>query len=175
MSDLEGVLRLQRANLRSALTDEEIQSQGFVTVTHSALVLQNLNAIERHIIAIDHGRVVAYLLAMTKQSRFEVPLLLPMFERFESVQYNGRPVADQEYMVVGQVCVAKEYRGQGILDKCYAAYKKCFESTYDFAITEIAHTNHRSLAAHKRVGFKEIDRYATGDGTQWCMVLWDWK
>jgi hypothetical protein len=33
-NDLEGILKLQKANLALSLTKEEIQNEGFVTVDH---------------------------------------------------------------------------------------------------------------------------------------------
>jgi hypothetical protein len=73
------------------------------------------------------------------------------------------------------VCVDKVYRGQGIFDQCYLAYEKFYEYKYDFAITEIATSNTRSLQAHKRIGFKEINSYFAPDKTEWVVVVWDWK
>ena len=76
--------------------------------------------------------------------------------------------------MVGQVCIDKAWRGLGVLDHCYAAYKEHYRSKYDFAITEIASRNVRSLKAHKRIGFKEINTYVS-DNTNWSVVLWDWE
>lgn len=173
-SDLKGILELQKANLPDALTPAEIQSQGFVTVVHSFNDLKKLNDIEKHIMAKDNNKVVAYLLAMTQQSKFDIPILISMFTMFEEVMYEGKPVSDYNYLVVGQVCVAKEYRGQGVLDKCYDAYKNHFIHKYDFAITEIDGRNLRSINAHKRIGFKEIYRY-TSAKREWSIVVWDWR
>ena len=78
-------------------------------------------------------------------------------------------------MVVGQVCVDKQYRGQGIFDQVYVTYKNYYLNKYDFAITEIANTNIRSLNAQKRIGFKEIHSYLAPDNTEWVVVVWDWK
>ena len=50
-----------------------------------------------------------------------------------------------------------------------------YSNKYDFAITEIAATNLRSLKAHRRIGFKEINTYLSPDKTEWVVVLWDWK
>lgn len=173
-AELEGILQLQKANLAQGLTQEEIQSQGFVTVHHSYEQLAQLNDIEQHLIAKDGELVIAYLLAMTAASRNYIPILIPLFETFDRVDYLGKKVSDYHYLVVGQVCVGKGYRGQGILDQAYAAYKEQFSPKYDFAITEIATKNPRSLNAHKRIGFKEIHRYVDPQQTEWVMVVWDW-
>ncbi|MEJ7914327.1 MAG: GNAT family N-acetyltransferase, partial [Chitinophagaceae bacterium] len=123
-SDLEGILALQKKNLPNILTPEEIRSQGFVTVMHSFIDLENLNNIENHVIARHQGVVIAYLLAMTRISGFDIPLLQPMFEMFSKVSFSDKKIAGFNYLVVGQVCVDKKFRGQGVLDSCYAYYKK---------------------------------------------------
>jgi L-amino acid N-acyltransferase YncA len=176
-SDLKGILSLQKENLAQGLTRDEIKSQGFVTVCHSYDQLKKMNDHENHVIAKDNDKVVAYVLAMTQHSRFDIPILLPMFEAFGAISYKGKKITDYNYLIVGQVCIDKAYRGQGLFDNCYAAYKKHFRQKYDFAITEIASTNLRSLNAHKRVGFQEVHSYMAPDSdkTQWIVVVWDWK
>ncbi len=169
------ILELQKNNLPQNLTDEQKATQGFVTVIHSFEILQKMNAIEESIIAKEDGHVIAYLLAMTTKSKDDVPVLIPMFNVFDNVRYNDRNISEYNYIVVGQVCVAKAWRGQGILDNCYAAYKRHFSSKYDFAITEILDTNKRSIQAHKRIGFHTVHSYPAAGGDQWKVVLWDWR
>lgn len=173
--DLHGILDLQKANLRVNLSDTEINSQGFVTVVHSFRELKELNDIEAHVIAKQQDKVIAYLLAMTSKSKKNIPVLVPMFEMFEQVRLGTKFIANYNFIVVGQVCVAKEYRGKGILAKAYSKYKEHFENKYDFAITEIDNANQRSLSAHKKIGFTEIHRYHSPDKTEWVIVVWDWK
>ena len=174
-ADLAGILQLQKENLPGALTKVEIQTQGFLTVKHSLELLKSLNDIEKHIIGKDGDKVVAYLLAMTKKSEKEIPVLFPLFEKFRKIQFKNKPVSDYNYLVVGQVCVHKSYRGQGILDNCYAAYRDYYKEKYTFAITEIANSNQRSQNAHKRIGFTEIHQYENDNGGKWNIVIWDWR
>lgn len=174
-SDLIGILTLQKANLAHVLSEKEIQSQGFVTVNHTYDLLKKLNDREKHIIAKDADRVVGYVLAMTSHSRFDIPILVPMFDEFDKITYKGKKVTEQNYIIVGQVCIDKQYRGQGLFDKCYAAYRDAYQQKYDFAITEIASANIRSLHAHKRVGFREVASYSDPNGMEWRVVVWDWK
>lgn len=173
--DLQGIISLQRKNLARNLNAQEIKEQGFVTVVHSLADLEKMNAIEQHVIAKRDDEVVAYLLAMTVASKNDIPVLIPMFEMFEQIMYNGKPVAAYNYIVVGQVCVDKNCRGQGVFDACYAKYKEEFQHKYDFAITEIATSNQRSINAHKRVGFSELHRYIAPDGEEWSIVGWGFK
>jgi L-amino acid N-acyltransferase YncA len=172
--DLQGILDLQLENHLTTLSAEEKESQGFVTVRHTYEQLEEMNTIAPHIIAKNENEVVGYILAMTKASRSLIPVLIPMFDQFDKVLYNGKSVSEYEYMVVGQVCVGKSQRGKGLFDQMYQAYQQAFQSSYDFAITEIALSNVRSLAAHHRVGFEIIHQFE--DETQaWAIVAWDWK
>ncbi|MDE1192767.1 MAG: GNAT family N-acetyltransferase [Arachidicoccus sp.] len=173
-ADLYGILELQKANLSSNLSPEEIQSQGFVTVIHTFEQLSKLNNVEKHIIAKSGDKVIAYILAMTQAASSDIPVLVPMFNEFNKINYKNNLIKDYDYIVVGQTCVDKEFRGQGIFDKCYDAYRNTYHKKYDFAITDIVKINARSLQAHKRKGFKEIKTF-TADNTEWVIVLWDWK
>ena len=173
--DLLGILRLQKRNLAKNLSVPEASSQGFVTVDHSFTDLKKLNDEEQHQVIKSGNAVVGYLLAMTKNSKDDIPVLVPMFELFDKIVYRGKPISVYEYMVVGQVCIDVNYRGKGLLDESYHAYKTRFSNQYDFAVTEVATANTRSLKAHQRVGFSEVHRYTDVAGTEWSIVLWEWR
>lgn len=172
--DLLGILELQRKNHSANLPAEEILAQGFITVLHSIENLRNLHDIQPHILCKHNGKVIAYLLTMTAKSKNEIPVLLPMFKIFETLIFRGKPISEYNYVVVGQVCIDKNYRGMGILDKCYSEYKLHLKNTYDFAITEISSRNSRSIRAHKRIGFTEIYKYASQNQEEWSVVVLDW-
>ena len=174
-SDLSGIIDLQKSNLAQNLTKTEMQRQGFLTVAHSLSTLKKMQAQERNIIIKDQNKIIGYLLAMTKKSRLDIPILIPMFEIFDKVQYNGKLVSEYNYIVVGQVCINKNNRGKGLLNNCYEIYKNYFKNKYDFAITEIATTNKRSINAHKRIGFEEIYKFKDFNSTEWSIVIWDWN
>jgi predicted GNAT superfamily acetyltransferase len=173
--ELQGILQLQQRNLAINLTPEEIQSQGFVTVSHSPEDLHRMHLIEPSIIAKENNEVIGYALAMTSASKNDIPILRPMFDMFEKTNYNDRPIASYNYIVIGQVCIDKKYRGMGVLDEMYKNYGSRFKDKYDFAITEIASKNPRSLNAHYRLGYKPIHSYVAPDGEEWVIVIWDWR
>ena len=173
--DFIGIQALQKANLPHNLTESEMESQGFVTVVHTVEDLKKLNAYEKHLVIKDNGLIVGYLLAMTKNSRNDIPVLIPMFHLFDTISYKGKLVSEYNYLVVGQVCIDKDYRGLGLMDKSYAAYKANFKNKYDFAITEISVNNIRSIKAHKRIGFVEINTYRDANNLDWRVVIWDWN
>ncbi|MFN3999293.1 N-acetyltransferase family protein [Algoriphagus sp.] len=173
-AELRGILDLQKLNLLGEISEEEKTNQGFVTVQHNLDQLRLMHELEPHVIAKEGEKVIGYILAMTKESRDLVPVLVPMFEQFDRLIFEEKKLSAYDYMVIGQICVGKGYRGQGIFDKMYELYRSTFCSRYDFAITEIALTNFRSLKAHQRVGFRTIHEFE--DTTQkWAIVLLNWK
>ena len=173
-TDLEGILSLQRENLSATLSQEEKDEQGFVTVPHTLGQLETMHSIAPHVLAKENGQVVGYALAMTLASRGVVPLLTSLFDNFEKLEIAGKKVTSYRPMVVGQVCVGKSQRGTGLFDKLYTAYKEQYAATYDFAITSIALSNYRSLAAHQRIGFKIIHTFQDSLNP-WAIVYWDWN
>ena len=174
VEDLHGILALQKANLSVNLTQEEILKEGFVTAVHSFENLKKMNDLEQSIIAKNGDEVIAYLLAMTPECKNDIAALISLFENFEKLEWKGKLISRYHYIVVGQVCVAKGYRGLGILDNCYYLYKERFKSKYDFAITDIDIKNQRSINAHKRIGFQEILRFTAANQQEWSIVIWEW-
>ena len=86
--DILQILELQKSNLPQNLTDEQKATQGFVTVVHSFDTLKKMNTMEQSIIAKDDDRVIGYLLAMTRESKNDIPVLIPMFDIFDNVMYQ---------------------------------------------------------------------------------------
>ena len=173
LQHLKGILDLQRRNLAKNLNDQEVLSQGFVTVQHSMEDLEKMNSIEQHVIAVHNEKIVAYLLAMTRASRHDIPVLVPMFNVIDSIMQNDKPLADASYIVVGQACVDKAFRGTGVFDRIYEHYANSFRSRYEYIVTEIDAKNTRSLRAHSRAGFQTVREYVAPDDITWHIVLRD--
>lgn len=173
--ELRQILDLQQQNLSKNLSLEETLEQGFLTVEHDFEILKKMNDLENATIAKENDQVVGFLLAMTKDLRQDIPILIPMFDVFDNLDFEDRKIQDYNYIVVGQACIGASYRGKGVFDQCYAAYKRHLCEKYDFTITEISKRNTRSLRAHTRVGFKVIHDFVAPDGEAWDIVVWDWR
>jgi GNAT superfamily N-acetyltransferase len=167
--ELEQILDLQRANLARNLSHEEIAEQGFVTVEHTIDLLKRMHALAPSIIARDGKRLAGYALVMPIECRSFLPILEPMFVRLDQLKMLQR-----RFYVMGQICVAKPWRGRGIFDLLYRAHRHHLRTRYDFSVTEVSTRNTRSMRAHQRIGFVEIDRYQ--DATdEWALLRWDWS
>ncbi len=172
-SELEQILALQQRNLKPALSADEIRSQGFVTVQHDLTALEQMHAMAPSIVA-HHGEdLVAYALTMPREARALAPVLEPMFALFDTLQFRGRPLGQLRFYVMGQICIDKAHRGQGLFERLYHQHRDHFRSLFELIVTEISVRNLRSLRAHERVGFETLHTYR--DATdEWAVVAWDW-
>lgn len=152
--ELMQILELQKRNLQENLEDEEKVLQGFVTVKHSLEILQQMNNTCPHTIAKQNNKVIGYALSMTKNFASDIDVLKPMFLEI------SKTIKEENYIVMGQICIDKEYRGIGVFRGLYKhmAEEVC-KSNYDIIITEIDVKNERSLNAHKNIGFKNRKDY----------------
>lgn len=172
--ELTQILALQQQNLIKNIDAAEIQREGFLTVAHTLDVLQTFHEQGPSIIIKDGSQVVAYALTMMRACRQLVPDLEPMFDVFDHLQLNGKPLNDHRFYVMGQICVSKDYRGQGLFDQLYQHHKTVYQSQFDMLVTEIALRNHRSMRAHERVGFKTIHSHIDVLD-HWAVVAWNWN
>ena len=172
--DLEQILDLQRANLIAGLPTAEWKDQGFVTVEHTLDILQKMHNAAPSIIVKDNDRVVAYALTMLRECSTMVPVLEPMFANVENLTWNGLPLTAYKFYVMGQICIDKAYRGRGLFDMLYQKHKEIYSPKFDLLVTEIATRNTRSLRAHERVGFKQVNIHRD-ETDEWSVVIWDWS
>ncbi len=99
-----------------------------------------------------------------------------MFALIDTLTYQERPLTEQPYYLMGQICVADGYRGQGLFDRMYAHHHTVYGDQYQLLITDISARNARSLRAHERVGFWPLVRFREPDANEeWVVVVWDWN
>lgn len=172
---LQQIMALQKANLPRNISRQEASEQGFVTVDHDMETLQDMNTPYRHSAAWAGEELAGYALVMETRFRHRIPILFPMFELLDGIPWRGQPLRDWRYYVMGQVCVAKPYRGQGVFEGLYLDMRNRLSSHFDLVVTEISTRNLRSIRAHEKVGFQNIHEYADPHGEQWVIVGWGWE
>ena len=164
--EVEEIIQLQQNNLFENVSEEERNQEGFVTVQHSFDQLQSWHETKPHTIAVSNGQVVGYAISMLRKYREEVPVLVPMFEKIDA-----KIEPHLKYIVMGQICIHKDFRGKGIFR---GLYKKmvAFCSDFDWIITEVDTNNQRSMNAHKAIGFEELISYESQNRT-WSLIYLD--
>jgi hypothetical protein len=169
-SDLRQILALQKLNLRSTRSAQEEAEQGFVTVMHDFELLKLMNTAARHVIAKDGDKVIGYALAMTRGFRHRIAALESMFTMLDKIVFGGKTFSDVPYIVMGQVCVDRDYRGKSVFREMYKLYFSTYKPLFKYIITEVAVRNTRSLNAHLHLGFEEIYRYEEPGVEEWIVL-----
>lgn len=170
---LRKILRLQAQNLRQNLTAAQQVAQGFVTFRYDLGLLREMNDALPHVVALAGDELAGYALSTTEAICRKNDLLRPLVERLDTMALDGRPFPEIPYYVIGQVCVAEAFRGQGVFDGLYQTHRARYAGRFDAVVTEISVHNTRSMAAHRRVGFRIIDELPDGPD-HWALVVWDY-
>jgi len=173
-SDYEKIKALQNANLRNHLSLDELRDQGFLTASYSLEYLQKMNEACPSIIAMDGETLAGYALVAVQSIRKEHELLDDLFNHIDKAYYKNTPLADTSYVVVGQICVGKNYRGRGLVQQLYSQFKEDLWQEYDYCITDVHQFNHRSMKAHLKTGFQIIGDLYFGS-EPFNLILWDWN
>ncbi len=175
-TELKQIIELQKKNLLQAVSEDTAQAQGFVTAVHDYAVLEAMNKAAATVIAKDGTKVVGYALTMKRAFANDVPALTELFAHQDEAIYEGERFGDQNYLVMGQICVAEEARGQRVADRMYKYMRSCYSLHYPYLVTAIDARNTRSLRVHERIGFKQLDRFVSEKtGKDWVLVVWNWR
>ncbi|MFC7356392.1 GNAT family N-acetyltransferase [Jejudonia soesokkakensis] len=182
--ELRQILKLQHQNLPASVSKDQKKTDGFVTVHHTFELLKEMNKTCPHMLAKDGNQVVGYALCMHPKFGDEIDILKPMFAEIykhfsnqnEMLKQACLPRHDRQvqhdiknYLVMGQVCIAKAYRGQGIFRKLYEKMKAEVIPPFSCIITEVDTKNKRSLQAHFGIGFQKMRSYQSG-GQDWEII-----
>ena len=175
-ADIQGILDLQRENLKRNLTSEVIAEQGFVTLEHSFDVMKRMNKASPSIIAKDGDKVVGYAIVMLPEFRADVPALMGLFEVVDQTLFENKPLKEYKYVIVGQLCVGLGYRGVGLVKQMYDYYREVLSDSFDLCLTDISSKNPRSRKAHENVGFRVFSSFFDKAAQEiWELIIWDWR
>jgi len=155
--ELNQILTLQEQNLRHLISDEQKLTEGFVTLQHDFEMLKKMNDVCNHCIAKQGDKVVGYALAMLQDFKKDIPLLVPMFQEIDQALTAGH--LSKNYIAMGQICIDKSCRGQGVFRGLYNYMASELKHKFDAIITEVDTKNTRSSAAHRAIGFKVLKNY----------------
>ena len=108
---------------------------------------------------------------MLKEYGNELEILKPLFNLVNTLTFDNVRLQKVRYFVMGQVCVAKAVRKQGVFSKLYAQLIEAAKTDFDYIITEISSKNQPSLKAHTAVGFKLVHQHKSALGEECNVVI----
>ncbi|WP_452596984.1 N-acetyltransferase family protein [Pontimicrobium sp. MEBiC01747] len=166
--ELNAILTLQQENLPESLTDGDKVKEGFVSIKHDLDILKRMNTACAHCIAKQDDKVVGYTLSMLQSFKTEIPLLIPMFNEIDKELLKQNKTLS--YVVMGQICIDKSMRGQGVFRGLYNYMAQELKSNFNAIITEVDAKNIRSSNAHKAVGFEILKEYESNNRV-WELII----
>ncbi|PFH12548.1 acetyltransferase (GNAT) family protein [Collimonas sp. PA-H2] len=145
--DYPEIVRLQLQNTPDRLTETERQ-QGFVVSSMDEQQLAAINQALGIVVAVDGEQLAGFVCMAPSQTQPRHPVVEAMLASFGQQQFNGQPLQQQRVFVYGPVCIGRQWRGQGILQKLLAAVKDHVRGRYELGAAFIDERNPHSLAAH---------------------------
>ena len=172
--ELQQIYDLSFQNLRTNISKEETEKEGFTSWQYSLELLQQLHSLQPSVIVKDDEKVIAYALVALMESRVFHKDLETFMRGLSKLLYNEKLLSEYKFYGMGQICIHKDYRGIGVFPMLYNHHKELFQHKFDFVVTDISTNNPRSIRAHEKVGFKTIYTY-TDATDEWNVVVWNWK
>ena len=154
--DYQEILQLQSANYIANLTEEE-RTSGFLSaqfsVDQTAQIAKDLGIM----VAVLDGRVAGFLCAFRKEFSSGSPVVAEMLRSYPQFSFEDRSLSSFLSYIYGPVCIAREYRGRGLLRGLYEAQKKDLAGRFEIGVAFVSRSNAHSLRAHVNgLGMAEV-------------------
>ena len=124
--DIPAIMGLEARNYLGNL-DESERAGGFISTLHP---------------------VQGFIVITTPPNPPEVdpsPIIRAMLELANTLQYNGRPIAQQRFAFRGPVLVDRSARGHGLYSAFNAVTREAYRERFDVGVLFVAADNPRSL------------------------------
>jgi predicted GNAT superfamily acetyltransferase len=158
-AEYSDILRLQSANYIANLSEEE-RKQGFLsaefTPEQTAQIAEELGTI---VVVID-DQIVGFVCAFRNEIETGSPVIAKMLESYDRMVFEGSVLSSFRSYIYGPVCIAREYRGRGLLRGLYDAQKKDLAGQFEIGVAFVSRSNPHSLDAHvKGLGMTGVGNF----------------
>jgi predicted GNAT superfamily acetyltransferase len=154
--DYAAILDLQSANYIANLSAHE-REQGFLsvqfTLEQAAQIAEDLGTI----VAVIDDQIVGFVCASANESETGSPVVAKMLESYDRMIFEGCPLKSFRSYIYGPVCLARDFRGRGLLRGLYQAQKKDLAGQFEIGVAFVSRSNPHSLETHvKGLGMTEV-------------------
>ncbi|MBX3072700.1 GNAT family N-acetyltransferase [Candidatus Obscuribacterales bacterium] len=154
--DLHGALTLLDENYRGALADEDVKD-GFISVRFSLDEVREMTENGITVVAVSSEETAGVLFAQSCDYNIRKnPLAARMIAVLEGKTVEGKTISAREAIVCGPICISRNFRGQGIMQRMYALLKQEALKNYTIALTLVSQSNQRSIHAHEKLGYAKL-------------------
>jgi hypothetical protein len=147
LDNIPGILTLQELYLVSNLSEREKEA-GFVTTPFTTTQLTDIIEQEGLFVAKDGSRIVAYIFAGSWDFFSQWPIFNYITAQFPDLRFLDFNITTTLTFQYGPICIAKEYRGQGLINSFFEFMRIHLVKKYPLSLTFINKTNIPSTKAH---------------------------
>jgi len=156
------ILRIQSANYIGHLPASE-RAQGFLSAQFTPQQIARIAEDLGTMVALLDDQVAGFVCAFRKEFETGSPVIAKMLESYERVTFEERPLAAFNSYVYGPVCIAREFRGRGILRGLYEAQRRDLSGQFELGVAFVSRSNPHSLKAHVQgLGMTDVGEFDCG-------------
>ncbi len=171
IEDIEKVLGLHFKYQIDSINEED-KKDGFITTAFTKEQMIDLITIEQGLfIAVENEKVVAYVMSASWNFWSRWPMFAFMVEDLPNLEYLGQKLSVKNSYQYGPVCVDKEYRGSGVLEKIFEFARQNMVKRFPILVTFINKINQRSFEAHtKKLKLEVIKEFSYNNNNYYELV-----
>ena len=171
IKDIEKVLQLHFKYQIDTIRQED-KKDGFITTAFTKEQMVDLITLEQGLfIAIENEKIVAYVMSASWKFWSRWPMFAFMMEDLPNLEYLGQKLTVQNSYQYGPVCVDKEYRGSGVLEKIFDFARENMAKRFPILVTFINKINPRSYEAHtKKLKLEVIEEFSYNNNNYYELV-----
>lgn len=171
-NDIDGIFELHSKYQIDSILEED-KKDGFVTTAFSKEQLNDIIDKEQGIfIALDEGKVVAYVMSASWHYWAPWPIFQQMIENLAHLSYLEQTLSVHNSYQYGPVCVDKRVRGRGVLEQLFDFALESMQKRYPILVTFINKINTRSYEAHTRkIGLEVICEFQFNGNSYYELVF----
>lgn len=167
--DFEKVAALQDQNLFSVLSASE-RENGFLSTAFTPQKFREMNDSIGIAVAEINDEICGYLCCSTIDYNLQFPFPAAAISHARDVLFKGKKLKDYNCFMANPLCIAKDFRGSGLINQLCDEVLKFIPKNYELALSFIADANQRSLAASKKVGMQALSKFVVNGHEFWIVV-----
>ena len=171
IKDIEKVLELHSKYQIDSIKQED-KKDGFITTAFTKEQMVDLITLEQGLfIAVLNEKVVAYVMSASWNFWSRWPMFAYMIEDLPNLEYLSQKLSVENSYQYGPVCVDKEYRGSGVLEKIFDFARENMAKRFPILVTFINKINPRSYEAHtKKLKLEVIKEFSYNNNNYYELV-----
>ena len=173
IEDIEKVLELHFKYQIDSIKEED-KKDGFITTAFTKEQMIDLITLEQGLfIAVENEKIVAYVMSASWDFWSRWPMFAFMIKDLPNLEYLGQKLSTKNSYQYGPVCVDKEYRGSGVLEKIFDFARKNMAKRFPILVTFINKINPRSYEAHTKKLKLEVIKEFTYNNNNYYELVYD--